>query len=176
MLHPYLTHALQLQAGMELVQPPKPGLAVLRGAILFGRNPRLITHRVVQYTYGMEVMVQYQEGVHPTDLKRTSDEEGVVYVSGMFRKFVTRNDLIPFDHVERIALPPVRQDLKNVKVALYRSTDASPKYVRDCQHIGTIHVTPATGRLHGFIPVQMHFGSTHIQVTAGSDRVDLQYL
>lgn len=59
----------------EVIVPTEPSLAVLKGAVLFGHNPRSITSRKMAYTYGVSTAVPFDKTCHP--------EEKKVIVSGM---------------------------------------------------------------------------------------------
>ena len=54
---------------MTLIIPNETGLAVLKGAVIFGHNPSVIMFRVSRYTYGVDVISEFKPGLHPPEYK-----------------------------------------------------------------------------------------------------------
>jgi hypothetical protein len=51
---------------IKIIVPDEAGLAVLKGAVIFGHKPTTITERVCKFTYGEEVVHEYSESCkHP---------------------------------------------------------------------------------------------------------------
>ncbi|KAK3611842.1 hypothetical protein CHS0354_040516 [Potamilus streckersoni] len=48
----------------RVIVPPQAGLAVLKGAVLFGHNPSAIGHRVCRFSYGVKTSVAFVKGKH----------------------------------------------------------------------------------------------------------------
>lgn len=46
---------------MKLIIPQEAGLAVLKGAAIFGHNPDAIAQRILKYTYGQESTHEFKE-------------------------------------------------------------------------------------------------------------------
>lgn len=53
----------------RIIAPDDPVLAVLKGAVLFGRNPHVLRARVCRYTYGVCTTVDYIENRFPSSKK-----------------------------------------------------------------------------------------------------------
>jgi hypothetical protein len=56
---------------MRIINPDDCSLAVLKGAVLFGHDPKAITSRISKFTYGIVINKNFKEGVHP-ESKRQS--------------------------------------------------------------------------------------------------------
>ena len=52
---------------MTVVIPQGVGVAVLKGAVMYGLDPGVITTRRAKLTYGIGVIVPFQQGSHPID-------------------------------------------------------------------------------------------------------------
>ncbi|XP_052792108.1 heat shock 70 kDa protein 12A-like [Mya arenaria] len=52
---------------LMLVIPPEAGLAVLKGAVIFGHSPQVISQRVSKYTYGIETCIEFDKDEHPEE-------------------------------------------------------------------------------------------------------------
>ena len=50
-----------------MVIPQGVGVAVLKGAVMYGLDPGVITTRRAKLTYGIGVIVPFQQGSHPID-------------------------------------------------------------------------------------------------------------
>ena len=53
----------------RILVPEDPVLAVLKGAVLCGRNPQVLQSRVCRYTYGISTTVDFDEKKFPSDKK-----------------------------------------------------------------------------------------------------------
>ena len=49
----------------KVIVPQDAGLAVLKGAVLYGHQPKTISARVCKYTYGVEIMKIFDNAIHP---------------------------------------------------------------------------------------------------------------
>lgn len=59
-----------------VAMPPRAELAVVRGAVYFGLDPKIVTARIPRRTYGLVVMMPFEEGVDPESAKIVR-EDGV---------------------------------------------------------------------------------------------------
>ncbi|KAK9760094.1 hypothetical protein K7432_016230, partial [Basidiobolus ranarum] len=60
--------------GVDIVIPTTPGEAVMRGAVLFGANPAVVTQRKARFTYGVGILKRFDDTLHSSDkLYVTSD-------------------------------------------------------------------------------------------------------
>ena len=50
---------------LRIIIPNEPVLAVLKGAVLFGRNPKVLTARVSRVTYGICTNRNFIDDIHP---------------------------------------------------------------------------------------------------------------
>ena len=51
----------------RVVIPIEPGLAVLRGAVLFGHDPSIISERIAKYWYGIASGAKYNPRIHKVE-------------------------------------------------------------------------------------------------------------
>jgi hypothetical protein len=64
----YLFERVQQEFGARVglvAVPPRGELAVVRGAVYFGLNPRIVTTRIPRYWYGIDTTTTFEEGVDP---------------------------------------------------------------------------------------------------------------
>ena len=55
---------------MEVICPQDAVLTIVKGAVMFGNNPRLIQERISPRTYGICVNAPFDSTQHPTLLKK----------------------------------------------------------------------------------------------------------
>ena len=49
---------------IQLLQPPNPCQAIMKGSVLFGINPNKIKERIAKYTYGIMANIEWNEKIH----------------------------------------------------------------------------------------------------------------
>lgn len=60
-----LQHAIRKEfPDKRIIIPYEPGMSVLKGAVLFGQNPDLISSRVMRYTYGLSIKEIFNHSSH----------------------------------------------------------------------------------------------------------------
>lgn len=140
----------------RVVVPNEAGLAVLRGAVLFGHNPSIVSERIAKYSYGIASLKKIGGKVHTSE--------------NVFDVHVRRGTSIGFNEVQPGKLyEPNRDDQKIMDLDLYVSElEECPKCVEKCDYLGTLSVVlpkPVKGKKSG-VYVQMSFGDTELRVKA----------
>ncbi|KAH3690945.1 heat shock 70 kDa protein 12B-like [Dreissena polymorpha] len=121
----------------QLIVPGEAGLAVLKGAVMFGHKPDIISSRVMDYTYGVKVNTIYDEKKHPAEKKVY--EDGKWEVKDAFMIFVRLNEEVQVDSkVTHFCTP--RDEHSEIKI--YRTKDRDPAFTTDpgCEQLGLIEI------------------------------------
>ena len=153
----------------KVIVPQDPGLAVLKGAVLYGHQPKTISARVCKYTYGVSALHIFDEKIHPKSKKVLKDE--VEWCNDIFSVHVSVGELI------KVGEPQVKQDYTVVRAdqtkmtfPIYTSNEKKPTYTTDagCTRLGTltIDLPDTTKGLDRGVFVHMTFSGTEITVTA----------
>jgi hypothetical protein len=71
-------------------------LVVLKGAVLFGHNPKVVKSHISKYTYGVEVHAPFNEDLHPAGYKFFDRIYKCRYLSD---PFVRVGQVVPVDEV-----------------------------------------------------------------------------
>jgi hypothetical protein len=156
-----------------LIIPEEAGLAVLKGAVLFGFEPRTISTRICKATYGVKTNSPFEEGTDPEDKKTII--EGDVLCQDRFHKHVEIHQAVGIDEEfgEKIYVP-VRSDQTTMKIEIWTSLDANPRYTYDpgCSYHGEliVEMLDTTGGKKREIGVKMIFGKTELKVRALNKR------
>ncbi|KAK3099718.1 hypothetical protein FSP39_008541 [Pinctada imbricata] len=147
----------------RIIAPQDPGLAVLKGAVLFGHDPTVISSRISRYTYGFELKMPFERGVHPEIYKVV--DKGKTFCNYVFDVCVNVGDEVPIGHtVKRTYIPD--EDDARYGLPLYRTGNRSPTFTRSgaTEKLGAVKIRmpnggwPEESRLH----VVMEFGWTEI--------------
>ncbi len=59
---------------LQVLVPRRPQVSVIRGACMFGLNPRSISSRISKKTYGINTLTTFDPSKHPEEKKVRADE------------------------------------------------------------------------------------------------------
>ncbi|KAK3600518.1 hypothetical protein CHS0354_028718 [Potamilus streckersoni] len=166
---PMLRHAIQTNFPQtRVVVPNEAGLAVLKGAVIFGHQPKIVSSRVSKYTYGIGVIRHAQSDDPPEKLFQESNAR--LMCKDTFSKHAEIGQEIEVDSkLGGLTYCPASEDTKYLKIALYTSTKKTPKFVDEdgCTLLGTINVKLAKhGGHERKVFVRLMFGGTELGVEA----------
>jgi len=147
--------------------PEDPGLAVLKGAVKFGHQPRLVTSRCMKYTYGYSVSDFFDENKHP-QANIELNTYGFKIVRHCFKKIVEIGSFVEtFSESEPTIL--VMNQGQNTHLKIYKSTSPNPTYTTDqtCIEMGSIVLekTPWKTREDNRFEVRFSFGDTELKAS-----------
>ena len=151
-------------------RPTHCELAVLRGAVLFGHNEKILTSRVVRMTYGIGVTMPYSSK-YPKDKKFTMN--GNAYVSGVFAAHVLRGQEVKIDEwISANEYYPLEPDQKEIVIYVFASESKHTKMTdeQDCNCIGRFEVSLAehegTRLNSASTEISFNFGRTELVIRA----------
>ena len=157
----------------RLIIPEEAGLAVLKGAVIYGHNPSTIVSRIAKYSYGIRVFRDFQSGVHPANKKITVG--GKMKCKDVFAVHVKKGqELVVGEAQSKQRYTPLEPDQISLVFDVYTSNDEDPQYVTDvgCLHIGQleVNVPDLSGGKDRGVFVQMIFGGTEVVVEAREEK------
>ncbi|XP_061173409.1 heat shock 70 kDa protein 12A-like [Saccostrea echinata] len=130
----------------KVIVPHEAGSAVLKGAVIFGHNPKSISARISPFTYGLKTRRQFNPK-EDEERKKTITKEGKAVVTTAFDKHIEIGETIYI--AKELTLHNFYViDTNNPEVfwKVYRSSKKNPRYCdEECQNIGqlTIHLQQA---------------------------------
>ena len=134
---------------LKIIIPNEAGLAVLKGAVIYGHRPSIIEARVSKYTYGTDIAENLDEGIFSPLVK-----VGQTMIVGKAQ--------------EEISYYPMHEDQTAMSMDIYATKDANPQYVTDpgCYKIASCSVPmPVTkGGKERNVTVKTIFGGTEILI------------
>ena len=147
--------------------PEEAGLAVLKGAVQFGHQPRMVTSRCMKYTYGFNVQTNFDGSKHPPE-KMILSRYGNKVVKNCFKKVVEKGSSV--DICQEIKMEDfVLNQVPNAALHIFASTEQDPKYITDpsCTLIGKLELGCAPGKTKedNRVHVIFIFGDTELQAS-----------
>lgn len=115
----------------QILCPPRAAMAVVRGAVYFGLNPRVITSRVSRRTYGINAGLPFDDRLDPLT-SRVVRPDGSIRCTSRFLVFVKKGDELPIDHCIRERMFVYYGTIKATDIMLYATDgDDEPRYFDD---------------------------------------------
>jgi len=153
----------------KIIIPNEAGLAVLKGAVIFGHSPKAIASRVSKFTYGIACCKTFVPGVHPESKKIIND--GREDCDDCFDKHVEMGEEVEVGkEFEARSYRPSRRAQTSVGLRVHTSSDRNPTYTDDpgCRKIGELNIDVsqiASYEDRNFL-VNMIYGDTELGVKA----------
>ncbi|KAL9960010.1 hypothetical protein ACROYT_G033400 [Oculina patagonica] len=152
----------------RVIIPSDASIAVVQGAVIFGKRPGKITQRVISKTYGADCCRDFIKGVHPEGKKFVAN--GKEMCSDVLNCFVKENDVVKLGQRIRSMYRPLYPDEKQIQYSFYAANNPNALLVTETgvKRIGKVVVqSPETWRgLNRELEVSMYFGGTEITATA----------
>ncbi|OWF37229.1 Heat shock 70 kDa protein 12B [Mizuhopecten yessoensis] len=153
--------------GITVVSTADAGLAVLKGAVLFGHEPDTIKSRVMKFSYGVEANEPYDPDIHPDIYKFWQTPKSRWMCRHCFDSFVKAGDEVEVGSTITNNYGPEEKDATE-GIGIYASTQ-DPKFITDssCSRLGAIYIKMPNGGwpLDASLQVEMKFGGTEFTVT-----------
>ncbi|KAL4220205.1 Heat shock 70 kDa protein 12A [Mactra antiquata] len=168
-----------LQSGLQkafptlnIVTPLDAGMCVLKGSLIYGHNPTIISERILRYTYGIRIRQSFDPRVHPSS-KLIETDEGP-YCSGIFSIHTRKNQTVHIGSKQRgQCYTSVEKFAKTIYISLYASDRVSPEFVDEtgCRKIGkvTMELKKPFAMLYPSVTVYFTFSGPEIIVEAVED-------
>ncbi|XP_048762074.1 heat shock 70 kDa protein 12A-like isoform X1 [Ostrea edulis] len=161
--------------GKRIIVPMGAGLAVAKGAVLYGHNPDIICSRVCRYTYGDDVCEPFIEGQHPYADMTTFDD--MKYCRNVFRKFFEKGEKVSLGEKRSFTADCDFRDKNReyqreepLKIKVYVSKKLNPMLIHDvgCRILGEIIVKCGKKKWPDLFTctIDMEIAKTEIQVSA----------
>jgi molecular chaperone DnaK (HSP70) len=158
---------------LNVICPSDAVAAILKGAVMFGHNPELISERICPRTYGISVSAPFDDRNHPNELKVFSN--GRYVCTDVFQVIVRLGEhlIVGKSNFEVSCAPNTTLDtVANVEV--YESSNKNPMYAirdKDVKLLGvlTVPMPDIDGGKHRRIKIDIHFGYTELFVTASEE-------
>lgn len=153
----------------KVIIPNEAGLAVLKGAVLFGHEPQKISGRICRYTYGVKVNEKFDSKIHSGSKKITRNN--YAYCDDLFHIHVRVGQIIEVGEPQvKISYHVIEPNQTSIEFKIFTSKNKEPTYTTDdgCEYLGTLTIDmPDTSKgIDRGALVHMTFSGTEITVTA----------
>ncbi|XP_052816703.1 heat shock 70 kDa protein 12A-like [Mya arenaria] len=151
---------------IKVLIPQQAGLAVLNGAVIFGRAPEAITTRVLRCSYGVKCGMDFREGVDPEDLRSKTDQKKC---QDRYDPFIKEGTSVERGHKVVKLYKTTAPHQPEMAVHVYTASGRVPEYVSDpdCRLFGTLRVkVPNPSDKIRKLLVIFRFGSTSLAMLA----------
>lgn len=153
--------------GKKVIIPIDAGLAVVKGAVYFGHDPKAISRRVAMYTYGIQTWPEFKPTLHP--LSKKYEIDGKSRCKDVFFPIVRKGEKIPVGLSKPQIFRPLFEKGSMLHCSVYISDEEDPKYIDEfgCELLGTLEV-PLLNHDPANVEVEetLYFGETELRVTA----------
>eukprot|EP00058_Branchiostoma_floridae_P006842 XP_002592330.1 hypothetical protein BRAFLDRAFT_240194 [Branchiostoma floridae] len=167
---PILQHKVKqrFQSQCDVIVPDGCGLAIIKGAVMFGHNPSSIAARMSKYTYGAHVCNPFIKGQHPDRLWKKID--GKPMCSQLFHKFVEAGQLVDVDEVSEHIFSPSSRFHLTMSIEIFRTKEKEVQYcdeegVVKCGYLSVGLPSPFSGSSRD-VKAIITFAETEIKVDA----------
>ncbi|XP_039463477.1 heat shock 70 kDa protein 12A-like isoform X1 [Oreochromis aureus] len=165
-----LRHHVIAQFGdqCKVLCPFRPQEAIIKGAVMFGRNPGLVTSRKSAFTYGFADSKKFDPSKNKKEKKIVV--QGEEFCRDIFRTLVEEGEDVGWNEIRMLTLNPSEANLTSMKISLYRTDRKNPKYVDEVgvEEICALHVDmpDTSGGINRKVKLELKFGSTEVTFTA----------
>ncbi|XP_031438671.1 heat shock 70 kDa protein 12A-like [Clupea harengus] len=154
----------------RILCPVDAQLAVAKGAVLFGLNPKIVASRVSALTYGIAEARLFDRAIHRVEKRRKAKEEEYVFCADLFHRFVQKGQSVVCDQAEEYMFRPVDSDQTTMSFQFYSTEEPDAMYVDEpgLKKIGQFVVNMPDIRegRNRLVKLEVSFGLTEIQATA----------
>ncbi|XP_052237389.1 heat shock 70 kDa protein 12B-like isoform X2 [Dreissena polymorpha] len=150
---------------LKIIVPSDAGLAVLKGAVMFGQRRTFIKERVSKFTYGINITTPFDEKKHPVDKRKELDIG--VRCADIFEVMVKAGQRLVVgekQYTQEMRIGDKKQS--HVCFRIYTTEKTDVKFVTDagCTQIGSVILPVSGSGLNRSIVVRALFGGTEIMV------------
>ena len=151
-----------------MIVPSDASIAVMQGAVMFGKKPNKIAERVLTKTYGADCCRDFIKGVHPEKNKFLVN--GKEMCSDVFNCFVKENEIVKLGQRIKRMYRPLLPHERQITYSFYAAEDPNALLITESgvKRIGRVAVqSPDTWKgMDRQLEVSMYFGGTEITATA----------
>lgn len=153
----------------RFIIPEEAGLAVLKGAVIFGHNPQMITSRVCKYSYGIQAFKHFEPALDPIS-KRVFAFNTALCKDHFSKHAEVGQEFQPGEMVGSQEYVPSEQGNTTLRLSVYISPRRYPCYTdeENCRKIGEMNVKlmDNSDGIDKPVVVQFVFGNTEIGIVA----------
>ena len=159
----------------RIVVPTSANLAIASGAVMWRKNPTIVSARKADATYGICLFLPFEDH-HDPFYKVLNDDNLLYYSRDAYKVFLQKGEMARVDEVITTEVVPLKQSQTDIEIVIYTTPDVGVKYIKDkedrftVRQIGRLVIDiPNPGNLttqQRLVDVTMDFSGTEIQAKA----------
>ena len=138
----------------KYITPAEPDFAVIRGAVLFCKNPDIVRARKADATYGISISILFDPLIHNPEYKWINDD-GQEQCSNIFSTVVERGDLVSTEELFSEVFVPAMHWQTRVSIKIYSTLEKDVWHTTGKRGKGSKVMAPVEIRKIGEFEVQM---------------------
>ncbi|XP_063322721.1 heat shock 70 kDa protein 12A-like [Pelmatolapia mariae] len=152
----------------KVLCPFRPQEAIVKGAVMLGRNPAVLASRKCPFAYGFADFEKFDPSKHKKEKKFVVQEEE--FCGDIFRKLVEEGEDVGWNETRELILNVLeaKENQTHITIRFYRTQRRNLLYVDEegVEEVGSLIVRMPTtqGKKHE-VKVNIRFGYTEITVT-----------
>lgn len=153
----------------KILCPDEPQVAILKGAIMYGKKPTVVKSRISTLTYGFETCYTFDERIHKGKSKFVNSL-GQEYCDVVFEKLVSKGESVLCDETREFTRFPIKPDQESMSFRFYSTERQDVMYV-DEYHVNligslSVGMGNANKGMSRRVRLEVKFGSTEMKATA----------
>lgn len=160
---------------LNVITPDKAELAVLKGAVIYGKFKRIVEMRICKYTYGVASNRYARDDDPYNNVKYINGKQYIC--TDVFKKLISIGDQVSVNEKIEMEFRPSVSTGNKIDLYIYRSRTPNPKFVNtDCELTAILNVDmPATVEgVEKAVTIFMQFGQTEILFSAEDKTTGLE--
>jgi len=167
----------EFESRLEVIVSGSAKIDIVRGAVLFGISPSIISERISSTTYGLGVSVNFDPQKHDRKYK-FKNEEGIEKCRNIFRLMVAKNTPITSsNHTFSKKFAPLNKHDTTCHVNIYTAENPNVMYITDAgvKLVGKVtHPWPRPDKGYDReVTVTLNFSGTEILTTVEDSESDM---
>ncbi|XP_053391495.1 heat shock 70 kDa protein 12A-like [Mercenaria mercenaria] len=122
-------------------EPLGASSTILKGALVYGHNPKSVSERILRCTYGVKTTNAFESGKHPESKRKAYDIGD--RCEDIFKVHVEKNQVVCVGEAQmRNSYFPLNRGQTYIEFPIYASEGKSPKYTDEsgCIHLGNVKI------------------------------------
>ncbi|KAI5740813.1 hypothetical protein M8J76_007491 [Diaphorina citri] len=155
---------------LKVIIPQDVSLSVLKGAVMFGLDPHIVSLRKATHTYGIGVFQPFQPGLHSEDKLIIS--EGKKWCADVLDEFIRIDQCLQIGESIVRRYTPTSTDQDTILINIYSTESEQARYITDSgvQQCGILKLKLSRKENRNYRPreilTRFVFGGTEISASA----------
>ena len=156
----------------SVLNPPEPGLAVLKGAVIFGHSPIAVSSRIAKYSYGVNISPPFDNRIHPADRRVIID--GQARCKDMFKRYIEKGARLTYGMFFQGKHITVKEYQTEMLLKIYVSSSKNPRFCDEAgtEYAGNLVVKLPRRQNKMVVEVKLIVGETELKVEAKEQESD----